>query len=85
MSHDNICYDGTTRKWSNLKEPFSSTDISEMRNINLEKYDEEVYVDEVLVYINEGYKKLTKEKMKICQMMKRIVHVDTLQKILYPV
>ena len=44
MSHDNVCYD--SGKWSNFKDNFTSRNISEMRNMDLERYEEKAYVDE---------------------------------------
>ena len=53
MSHDNVCYDSASGKWSNFKDNFTSRNISEMRNMDLERYEEKAYVDELIVFGND--------------------------------
>ena len=55
ISQRNVSYDCDSGKWSNYpKSSTSSHNVMEMRNMDLQRYDEESYVDEVIDFDNES-------------------------------
>jgi hypothetical protein len=55
ISQRNVCYDCDSGTWSNYRISFpSSQNVMEIRNMDLQRYDQESHVDEVIDFGNES-------------------------------
>lgn len=54
FSHRNVCYDGDSGKWSNYKSSFNTSTLMDVPIMDLQKFDQDQYVDEIIDFGNHS-------------------------------